>query len=316
MAQQTYSFVMVPGFSMVAFSCAIDALRGANQIINEDYYAWHAISADDQQTQSSSLISLPTAALEEVCPTDVIAICGGDRSHQYENQALTSWLQQQAKDGKRIGSISDGAFVAADCGLFDLCSSTIHWKCHDAYRERFPNLDIKPSIMEISRNRFSCAGGTSSLDLMLHFIGEDHGREVASQIARNYFHDTIRDRSSEQHVTNAYRLAGRNPVLAEAMLLMENHLENRLSILQIADLLKISRRQLDRIFKRELECSPQQFYRHLRLTRASGLLLQTNMTVTEIALACGFQSASHLGKFFQDRFNLTPGLYRRENAIG
>ena len=96
---------------------------------------------------------------------------------------------------------------------------------------------------------------------------------------------------------------------------MENHLENRLTIAEIAKRLSISRRQLDRIFKRYLNQSPQEIYRSLRLTRASGLLLQTGMSVTEIALACGFQSASHMGRFFQTQFGMTPGAYRRFHSV-
>ncbi|MGI9353417.1 MAG: GlxA family transcriptional regulator [Rhizobiaceae bacterium] len=312
---RSYSFVLIPRFSLVAFSCAIDALRGANQVLGNDYYSWKAVSPDGEPTLSTSAIELPTQSLNEGNEPDVIVICGGDSSHTYQNQILTNWLHGQVNRGKQIGSISDGAFVAAEAGLFDKVPSTIHWKCFDAYRERFPKLEIKPSMMEIEGNRFSCAGGTASLDLMLHFIRKDHGPEITSQIADNYFHDTIRDSSREQHVTNAFRLASRNPVLADALLLMESHLETRLTITEIAKRLKISRRQLDRVFKRDLKQSPQEFYRYLRLTRASGLLLQTNMSVTEIAIGCGFQSASHMGKYFQIRFGLTPGTYRKQNSV-
>lgn len=312
---RNYCFVLIPRFSLVAFSCAIDALRGANQVLGSSYYSWQAAGVDGTPTTSTSAIEVPTVKLTEVSEPEVIVICGGDSSHTYRNPVLVNWLHDQANRGKRIGSISDGAFVVADAGLFDKVTSTIHWKCHDAYRERHPNLEIKPSMMEISGNRFSCAGGTASLDLMLHFIREEHGSEITSQIADNYFHDTIRDSSREQHVTNAFRLASRNPVLAEALLLMESHLENRLTITDIAGLLNISRRQLDRIFKRDLKKSPQEFYRHLRLNRASGLLLQTNMSVSEIAVGCGFQSASHMGKYFQARFGLTPGSYRKQNSV-
>lgn len=311
---QRFYFVLLPRFSLVAFSCAIDALRGANQILGEASYAWHAVSADGATSTSTSGIEVPTSNLTTLAPPDVIVICGGDQSHNYQSAVLTNWLHSQAKQGKRIGSISDGAFVAADAGLFDAVPSTIHWKCFDAYRERFPDLDAKPSIMEVSSKRFSCAGGTSSLDLMLHFITEQHGAEVSSQIANNYFHDTIRDGSSEQHITNAFRVAAQKPTLSEALLIMEQNLEVQMPIAKIADQVKISRRQLDRIFKREFDETPQTIYRNLRLSRASGLLLQTGMSITEIALACGFQSASHLGKYFSIRYEATPSTYRRQNT--
>lgn len=311
MASTHFSFVLIPGFSLVAFSCAIDALRGANLILDQANYEWDLLSPKGNSVISSSDIKVPTIAIGEKPETDFIAICGGVRSHQYENTDLTNWLHQQAKAGTRIGAISDGSYIAAAAGLFDSVPSTIHWRCQDAYRERFPNLNIKASMLEISEKRFSCAGGTASLDLMLHFIREEHGSELVSLIAQNFFHDTVRDGTREQHLMNAFRIAGKNPTLSEAILLMERHLERRLTVAQIAERLNISRRQLDRIFQKNMSLSPQEFYRDLRLTRASILLAQTNMSVGEIAIGCGFQTASHLGQHFKIKFGATPGVYRK-----
>ncbi|MEL7429352.1 MAG: helix-turn-helix domain-containing protein, partial [Pseudomonadota bacterium] len=179
------------------------------------------------------------------------------------------------------------------------------------YRERFPALDIKTSMIEISKNRFSCAGGTSSLDLMLHFIREDHGDELVSLIAQNFFHDTIRDGTREQHLIKAFRIAATNPAVSQAILLMENHLEHPLSIEAIAGDISISRRQLDRLFHDNMGCSPKEYYGRLRLARAAALLHQTSLSVGEISLACGFQSASHLSRNFSGQFGETPGSYRR-----
>lgn len=311
MADKTFTFALVPGFSLVAFSCAIDALRGGNLVLGYTHYDWNSVSPDGTPVISSSEIAVPTIAIDVLPETDVVAICGGVNSHNYSDDRLIRWLQILAKTEKRLGSISDGAFVAAKAGLFDSVPSTIHWRCQDAYRERFPDLEIRASMIEISPRRFSCAGGTASLDLMLHFVREEHGSEVVSLIAQNFFHDTVRDGAREQHLTNAFRIAGRNPVLSEAILIMESHLEQRLSISEIANRINISRRQLDRIFQQSAGQSAREFYRDLRLTRASGLLMQTNMSVSEIAVGCGYQSASHLGQQFREKFGETPGTYRR-----
>ena len=300
---------------MVALSCAIDALRSANQLLEEPAYAWQLASIDGEFTVSSSAINLPGHGLGEIVSPDMIAICGGDRSHEYRNTQLVHWLHLQAQAGKIIGSISDGAFVVAAAGLFDNVASTIHWKCLDAYREKFPDLEVNASILELSSHRFSCAGGTSSLDLMLHFIRTDFGDEIAARVADNYFHDTIRDESRVQHVTSAFRLAGRNPVLADALLLMEENLETPLPISEIARRLTISRRQLDRIFNENIQTTPKNHYKELRLSRASGLLVQTGLSVTEVAMSCGFQSASHLAKYFRPSYGVTPGEYRKANRV-
>ena len=146
---------------------------------------------------------------------------------------------------------------------------------------------------------------------MLTFVMEAHGGEAASLVAENYVHDRIREAAQEQHVTAAIRMAGRNPHLAEAILLMERHLEDPLPLDGIAAAVGLSARQLTRLFRSRLGRPPGQFYIELRIDRAASLLRQTGMSVSEIAVACGFQSASHLGRHLKQRHGATPGQWRR-----
>ncbi|MCY3701661.1 MAG: GlxA family transcriptional regulator [Rhodospirillales bacterium] len=313
-------FVLVPGFSLLSLSCAVDALRAANLVLGRTVYAWrlsadfdHLASGDGVPSSSDIRLSaVPLAArTSSDTPPDLLAVVGGERSHHYDSEALAVSLKRAAARGARVGSISDGAFPVAANGLFDGYRSTIHWKCLDAYRERFPDLDIRTSIYEIDRDRFSCAGGTTSLDLMLTFVMEAHGARTASLVAENYAHDRIREAAQEQHVTAAIRMAGRNQHVAEAALLMEQHLEDPLSVDRIARAAGISPRQLTRLFRSQLGRSPGQFYLDLRVDRAASLLRQTSMSISEIAVGCGFQSASHLGRFLKRRHGATPGQWRR-----
>ena len=146
---------------------------------------------------------------------------------------------------------------------------------------------------------------------MLTFVMEAHGGEAASQVAENYVHDRIREAAQEQHVTAAIRMAGRNRHLAEAILLMERHLEDPLSVDQIAGAAGLSARQLTRLFHSHLGRSTGQFYLDLRIDRAASLLRQTGMSVSEVAVGCGFLSASHLGRHLKRRHGATPGQWRR-----
>ena len=316
-------FALVPGFSLLALSCAVDALRAANLVLGRRAYEWRLTadpgdpgeSGGEAGVPSSSHIRLPAAPLAARgapdAASDMIAVVGGERSHDYESPVLAGSLKRAAGRGARIGSISDGAFPVAAAGLFDGYRSTIHWKCLDAYRERFPGLDIRTSIFEIDRTRFSCAGGTTSLDLMLTFVMAAHGAETAALVAENYVHDRIREAAQEQHITAAIRMAGQNRHLAEAILLMERHLEDPLSIDQVAGAAGLSARQLTRLFCSHLRQPPGRFYLDLRIDRAAALLRQTGMSVSEIAVACGFQSASHLGRHLKRRHGATPGQWRR-----
>lgn len=313
-APKRFLFFLVPRFSLVALACAIDALRTANAEASEPVFQWQLVGEEAGIVRSSSGVELEAVAMEPTGAGDAIAVCGGDNSHNYENDNVDRWLKDSARRGALVGSISDGAYVVAQAGLFNGTRSTIHWKCQSAYRERFPDLDITTSIIEIDDRRFSCAGGTASLDLILHFVMKALGPDIVGRIADNYFHDFVRGDDQQQHMINAFRYAARNRRLSKALLSMEANLESPMPIRRIADDLGLSHRQLDRLFRRYLDISPGAHYRELRLARAAGLVRQTGLSIGEIAAACGFQSASHLGLYFKKRYGQTPGKYRFGSA--
>ncbi len=305
-----FVFLLIPGFSLVALSCAIDALRAANAEADRALFQWTLAAESVGEIASSSGISIACIDVQETGSVDVVSVCGGDRSHLFASNKIDTWLKSRGRGITMIGSISDGAYVVAQAGLFDTVRSTIHWKCQSPYRERFPDLDVRTSIMEIDKNRFSCAGGTASLDLMLYFIAREMDNGIVGKIADNFFHDVVRNEEQLQPVTGGYRFAARNRTVSDALLIMEAELETPSPISNIAERLNVSHRQLDRLFKRYLETSPGQYYRDIRLARAAGLLRQTGLSVGEIALGCGFQSSSHLSRHFKARFGATPHQHR------
>lgn len=300
---------------MVALSCAIDALRAANLETGTALFGWTLIAENAELVQSSSGIGLQCISVDECVPADtpidVIVVCGGEHSHSFSSPKVDRWLKAWARHNIMIGAISDGAFVVAACGLFDRHRSTIHWKCQSAYRERYPDLDIRTSIIEIDGNRFSCAGGTSSLDLFLLFITRTFDARIAGKVADNYFHDFIRGADQTQPLSSGLRHAARSEKLSFALVLMASEIEYPLEIGEIAEKTGVSLRQLDRLFNKYLSVSPSRHYRNIRLLQAAGLLRQTGLPVSKIALGCGFQSSSHLSKFFRKKYNATPNQYRR-----
>lgn len=311
-----FVFVLVPGFSLLALACAVDVLRAANRDAGEAVYDWRLVSVRGGAVQSSSGLPMQTESIAPISGErtaqrrSVFAVCGGDTLQYNDSVELIQALRRIARRNVFMGSISDGAFLLASAGLFSGYRSTIHWKCLDAYRARFPELAIQASILEIDRNRFSCAGGTASLDLFLQFVLRDFGSERVASIADNYFHDTVRDSSIDQDVAHAYRYANLSSVLAESLRIMSMNLEQPLSISDIAERSGTTHRSLDRLFARHIGHSPAQYLRMLRLNRAANLLLQTGMPISEVALSSGFSSASHLGLHFKVAYNMTPRQFR------
>ena len=330
-----FGFVLVPGFSLVALSCAVEVLRAARLEAPAAGFGWTLLTPNGAQgpVASSSGIALAAEAWRDLGRKerpetgnsvgdgdtrgggwDALAVCGGERTHAFRDRALEAALRDAARAGAMIGSISDGAFLVAATGLFDRARSTIHWKCQSAYRERHPRLDVRASLLEIDGARFSCAGGTASLDLMLRLVARTLGLEAAGRIADNYVHERLRGDDQMQHVSHGFRVAARSRALGHALGAMEAHMERPLSIDELARRAATSPRQLDRLFRRHLGAAPSAHYRDLRLARASGLLRQSDLAVSEIALSCGFNSASHLARHFRTRFGTSPVRYRNEGG--
>ncbi len=309
-----FAFVLIPRFSMLALSAAIDALRFANVVSGEPLYSWMLASPGGGEIEASCGLTLAAADLPGADAVDRVAVCGGERSHNWSSDALTDWLHRMRQHNMPLGALSDGSFVAAAAGLFDATPSTIHWRCLDAYRERFPRLDVRASVFELSEHRFSCAGGTSALDLFLTMIQNQHGSELAIAVADNYIHDHIRSPDNDQKLSAYYRLLRHSPEVAGAVRTMERHIENPLPVAAVARQSHVSARQLGRLFHEHVGVPPSRYYLSLRLSHARQLLIQTGMKISDVATATGFASSAHLASHFQRAYGVSPGQFRRNGA--
>ena len=200
--------------------------------------------------------------------------------------------------------------ILAKAGLLDGEPASIHWQFHDGFEETFPKVNLRRSVF-VSDSRFPTAsGGTAAADLMLHLIGEAHGSSLAIEIADQMVYNGVRGEGGEQRLSIQARHGMRNQHISEALRLMEDSTHGILSTAEIASQLSITPRQLERLFSRYLKCSPKKYATRLRLNRARNLLLQTEISITEIAQACGFGSASHFSRVYREHFGVSPSFQR------
>lgn len=306
-------FVLIPNFSMIALSGVVEPMRLANRISGKTLYEWETASRDGQPVVASN--GMPIGADRSVteypkAPSNVI-LCSGIDAHVYKDNAVFGWLRRWAREGSHIGAICTGAHVLAHAGLLTGYRSTIHWENLDSFSEEFPDIEVRAELFEVDRDRFTCAGGVSGLDMMLQEITLKHGAELAASVAEQFMHERIREGGDDQRLPLQARLRISHPKLIRAIGEMERHTEEALTRDEIADRVGLSRRQLERLFRRYLNTSPARYYLKLRLNRAKTLLTQTTMPVTEVAFASGFTSASHFSKCYRDMFGRTPRAERR-----
>jgi len=264
--------------------------------------------------QVTRLRSIPIGVsgdLKSIESVETVFVCTGIDVQSTETSILLPWLRRMATTRMNIGAICTGAHVLAKAGLLDGYRCTIHWENLAAFAEVFPDIEVTTELFEIDRKRVTCSGGTAAIDLMLNMITTHHGYEIAAKVADQFMHERIRDQRDQQRVALPARIGVRHPKLLSAIKAMEDNLEEPLGRQELAELANLSTRQLERLFRKYLKRSPARYYLELRLNKSRLLLLQTAMPVIDVALACGFVSASHFSKCYRDFYGKTP---RQERA--
>ncbi len=309
---QRFGFLLIPQFSLICFAAAIEPLRSANRMSGKRLYSWELLAPDGNSVETNGGLTVgPARPIAEVQQIDNVAVCGGMDTHKFDDKRTLNWLRRVVRQGANIGAISTGSHVLARAGLLDGYRCTVHWEDLAAFRERYPDLDSSDEIYEIDRSRFTCSGGTASMDLMLNVIGLQHGHKLAAAVAEQFMHERIRDRHDHQRMDLRARLGVAHPKLLQVVARMEATLEMPMSRAELALGVGLSTRQLERLFRKYLHRTPTRFYLELRLERARLLLRQTSMSVLDVALACGFVSASHFSKCYREHFARRPGEERR-----
>ncbi|WP_447956041.1 GlxA family transcriptional regulator [Vreelandella sp. EE7] len=306
-------FLLLPHFSMMGFFSAVEPLRIANRIGQRELFQWRVFSASGEPVTASNAMTL--MADESLTPDPDISsltVCASFEPEKAISHRVTQWLNRQALRGCTLGSMDTGAVVLANAGLLDEHRVTMHWESLPVFRETYPHLEAVESLFEVHPKGFSCAGGTAPMDMSLDLIARRHGEVLAQQVSEQLIHAQIRAPEKRQRFALPQRLGSGNPALLKAVALMEANLEHPLSVAEIAAQASISWRQLQRLFEQELGQSPRQFYLTLRLARAHQLLRETRRSVIDIALACGFTSASSFSRAFRQRFGCSPRAVRRE----
>lgn len=305
-----FAFLLLQDFSHLAFSCALEPLRIANLVSGKPLYRWSLIGADGASaTCSNGSVTLVNAGLEPTRQVDRLFLISGINVQAHTSPEILAYLRRERARGTPLGAICSGAYVLATAGFLDGMETAVHWEFHDMFAEQFPAVKLVRNVF-VARKIITASGGTAAADLMLHLIGEQHGADLATAVADQMVYNAVREGTAAQRVSLQSRLGVRNAHLMKAISIMEENIEEPLSPTDIAEELQISTRQLERLFGRFLNSSPKQYFMELRLHKARNLLVQTEHSITEIAMASGFRSASHFTKTFRAFYGRTPISHR------
>lgn len=308
-----FVFVLLQDFTLLSFSAALDCLRLANRMSNKTLYEWKVIGEGGETVSCSSGLAFQLDDdLVELHRDDVLVVCGGANVQVATTKPLLNWLRREARRGIPVGGLCTAAYVLARAGLLDGKRATIHWENQDSFIEDFDDVSLTKSVFTLDGNRMTTAGGTASIDLFLRLIARDHGDELATSVADQQIYSAIRTDQDTQRLSVPTRIGVRHPKLSQVIQMMEANIEEPISPALLAQEVGMSTRQLERLFRRYLNRSPKRYYMELRLQKARNLLMQTDMSVINVALACGFASPSHFSKCYRSHYETTP--YRERGA--
>lgn len=316
-----FIFYLLEGFSLQTFSAALEALRVANQVAGRTVYDWQVVTGDGGPVRSSCGTGIaPDRSLAEerdrLCQTGrprIVVVCGGS-GIPAPDRPLEAWLRLCRRSTIALAGFAGGLYPLARAGLVEGKRCAVHWEHFPDFSERFPFAGARQTTFEIDADLHTCAGGNASFDLFLHMIEMDLGSDVANRICEITLCEQLRGAGVRQRLPLQARLGIDNAQLIRVIEQMEANLSEPLRLADMSPVTGLSRRKMERLFRREMGRTPARYYLDLRLERAHLLLLTSSLPVIEVAMACGFSAASHFSHTYRERYGCTPQRARLAEA--
>ncbi len=309
------AFVLLEHFSMMAFTGAVDSLVTANLLSQSELFKFTSYGYRGEAVQSDLNIDISVSGkFSTISPEkiDVLIVCDGLRSDLEIDKTLQSIIQKASRSNCILGGIWNGSYILAQAGVMNDYQCTIHPENHALMTEVFPKVQVNKRPYVIDRDRISSAGATSTLSMMLSLIGQLESEDLMHRVEGILNVDSVLGEAADGSLTMLPSDPTMPDALREVLQLMETHIDDPLTTMQLADSVEISRRQLERLFLRYLDSSPAKYYLGLRLGRAHQLLRQSNASIFNIAIACGFTSSTHFSHSFKDHYGTSPSATRSQ----
>jgi transcriptional regulator GlxA family with amidase domain len=307
-----FGFLLLPQFTLLAFSAALDPLRIANQLAQKPLYGWLAVSPDSRAVSSSSGIDIDVhLGLDDLKPDTYLFVCSGNNGTNAATDTVLGRVRRHVRFGGKVGGVCTGAATLARAGLLEGKTFTLHWENQPGFIEAFPDLTPSPQRFEKDGDFMTSGGGVAATEMMISVIAKDYGEDFAIAVSDMCLNGPDVTTRTEQRSSIAKAISSRNPRVLSVLRAMYDNVETPLTLSELAASAGISRRQIERQFRQLLDEAPAQTYRNIRLDRARTLLMETNLSVIEIAMATGFNSNAVFSRHYKERYGETPRGHRR-----
>lgn len=319
---RTVDIVVYPGFKALEAIGPMSVFEYANLHLKRKGlgvgYDVRVASTQTGAVQSDTLMALHASkALSTLAlPDDAIIVGARDIQTALDNsQALVEWIGEVAGKIGRLAALCSGAFFLASAGVLDGKRATTHWGVAQQFKDRFPSVSVDIDAIFIrTGNIWTSAGVTAGIDLALAFVEEDHGRELALEVASDMVVYLKRPGGQSQFSSHLMSQKTTQPSVREIQAWILENLHQRLPVAMLAEKARMSVRNFTRVFHQEVGLSTLEFIEQARFERARQLLADLDMPIKSVASRTGFTDDDHMRRIFQKRLGITPRVYRERFA--
>jgi transcriptional regulator GlxA family with amidase domain len=299
-----------PETTVILLASVIEPLRAANRIAGRQLYAWRLLSLDGKPVETTAGIAMPVDGAfrpgSEENPLFLVSSYNWRRSN---TTALKMALSRAARHRSMIAGIESGTWLMAEASLLDNHRITVHWEDLEDFSSRHPQIDVVKERFVIDRRRMTSGGALPTLDMMLEIIRRRQGYSMALEVSRAFLYE--RGGGGADVGPAPSSLAVLDKRLFQALRLMEETVDQPLSMEQLGARTRISPRHLQTLFQKSLGVPPHEHYLALRLNTARRRVIESDMSFADIAAGTGFNSASAFSRAYRSQFQESPSGTRR-----
>lgn len=310
------TFLLLGDCSMLSLASALDPLRAANRLSRGKLFEWRLLSPNGQPVRLTSGIAIPVDGIFDAAATgDILVIVASFREEQHASRPFLLALARACRNFMTVCAVEAGTWLLARSGAVTHHKVTTHWEDFESLAQQFPDLDLRRDRYVIDGKFWTSGGASPAFDMMLQLIRTHHGTALALQVASVFIYDEAHRATDTQPQISLGPIAAREPRVTEAVRIMEAHIDDPLPVSAIARRLRLSIRMLEILCRRHLGEAPGGFYLQLRLQAARKLVLDTRLSMQEIAIRTGFASQSALSRAFRRRYGQSPLKLRLAGPI-
>ncbi|MEM7214417.1 MAG: GlxA family transcriptional regulator [Pseudomonadota bacterium] len=305
------TLLVLPESSMMCVASVLEPLRAANRVAGKPLYEWNLTSVSGVNVPLTCDVPLEIdGAFDERQHGDLLIVIGGFNQSRHVTTAALAVIRKAASGFRAIAGIEAGSWIIARAGLLDGYTATTHWEDFEAFMDSFPEIDVRLDRYVVDRNRMTCGGASPAFDMFLDMIRQRNGPAIAMEVASVFIYDEAHSQFDAQPLVSLGRVARKERRLEQAVRLMEKSIEQPLPVAAIARRVGVSSNTLEAIFKRHVGMTPGRFYLNLRLKAANRMVLDTDLSLREIAVRSGFNSLSAFSRAYAKGFDKTAQQMR------